>query len=245
LKTDLILINGDSYSAPGQSKTYGDFLGESLGLPVCNLAMVGSNNDRIRRSTVEKIINLQTQGLTPLVIVAWSFLTRLEIWYDRDDKNIIDCVPDQVSENNPRKNRLITLDFILGQNTSSDEYKSLILHTPKIQKLLTDFYLDIYLVSMLLRNYNIPYRFFFGADHQDFPVTDFPYVEDRNFVQHCQADASIYNLDRFSISSWGIEHDPDGDRVTGHLSIDGHRQFAQWIREHLNLDQYRHRGDRS
>ena len=242
MSCDLLLVNGDSYSASEIDKTYADYLGISLNLPVHNLAVVGANNDRIRRTTVEKIMELKDQGQTPLVIVAWSFLTRSEIWYDGNDQHIIDQIPDQQYTDSQRKGRLMTLDFAIGKDTTDAEYKHAILNTPRIQKLLTDFYLDIYLFSRFLYQHAVPYRFFFAADHRNFPVSDFPYIVDRKFVKQCQADPNIYDLGGFSISSWAFANDAECNQTTGHLSASGHNKFSQWMIKNLDLSIYQRTG---
>ena len=51
---DGLIVNGDSYSAKySETLTYANFLGNSLNTPVENIARVGSNNDRIVRSTID------------------------------------------------------------------------------------------------------------------------------------------------------------------------------------------------
>ena len=69
MQCDLILVNGDSYSVGKKHQSYADFLGLALDLPVYNLSVAGSNNDRIVRSTIEKTIDLLNQGKNPLVII--------------------------------------------------------------------------------------------------------------------------------------------------------------------------------
>ena len=120
-KFDCIFINGDSYSAEkgylclaDKDKVYGNFLSRILNIPVKNVAIPGSSNDRILRSSIEYINDLKQQYQNPLVIIGWSFIRRIEVWYYGDDTKILKNVPD-IKFNEHSK--LCTLDFLINKKS--------------------------------------------------------------------------------------------------------------------------------
>ena len=94
---DCILINGDSYSAPTNYKVYGNFLSEKLGIPVINFAIPGSNNQRILRSSIEYLQQIKSEYSNPLVVIGWSFIRRIEVWYYGNNQKLLNAIPDSVA----------------------------------------------------------------------------------------------------------------------------------------------------
>ena len=92
---DCVVVNGDSYSESGSDKAYGEFLAEYLDVPIKNFACRGSSNDRILRSTIEHIHSLNKKYKNPLVIIGWSFIRRMEVWYYGENRSVINCIPDR------------------------------------------------------------------------------------------------------------------------------------------------------
>jgi len=220
---DSILINGDSYSAPGKEgqKVYADYLGESYSVPVSNYAVSGSNNDRIARSTIEYVhLHLHRR---PLVIIGWSFIRRIEVWY-YGDKSIF--VPDQIQ--NP-DSKLVTLDFLLNKGYATIDQKASILPDPEIHKKLTDFYTNLFFLANWLEKLDLPYLFFSAAKNTDCPVECFPYIKNLSTTQWCVKNQYIYNLHDFCIMNWALQNDDQCSPVTGHMSSKGHRKFSQVI----------------
>ena len=140
---DCLLINGDSYTAPTSHTVYADVLGQDLSLPVINLAFAGSNNDRILRSTLEQVIKLKNENKNPLVIVGWSFIRRLEVWYHGDNTSVINKIPDSNNCVDYTSPRFITLDFLINENVATLEQKCLMQDDLFVHKQLTDFYTSI------------------------------------------------------------------------------------------------------
>jgi hypothetical protein len=233
MKYDCIIVNGDSYSAVPRKnphKTYSDFLSDSLGIPVINYAREGSNNKRIVRSTVEYLFDIQSQYQNPLVIIGWSFVRRQEVWYYGTNKELIQRMLDN------SESRLITLDFLLNANEATLEQKAMLLPDAQIHKALTDFYTDLYMLSNCLKGQNIDYFWFSAARNTDCPINCFPYINSLKQVSAVTADPNIFKLHDFCIMDWGKENDTDADPVTGHLSPNGHKKFANWLIETLALD---------
>lgn len=229
LKLDSLLVNGDSYSVGKKHQSYADFLGLALDLPVHNLSVVGSNNDRIVRSTIEKTIDLLNQGKNPLVIIGWSFIRRIEVWY-YGDKHI--NIPD-ITEKKVDNPRFVTLDLLLAENMATLEQKSMITADREIHKMLTDFYCQLYLLSNWLEKNKIQYLFFSAANNTDCPINCFPYVNSLSLVKNCENNPAIYRLHEFCIPGWAQENDSDADSVTGHLSPNGHEKFSLTIKSIL------------
>jgi hypothetical protein len=225
---DCIFINGDSYSAPKQNdKVYADFLAARMKIPVINLAIAGSNNDRITRSSIESIETLKTQYQNPLVIIGWSFIRRLEVWYYGNNPTVLNRIPDS------DQSRFITLDHLVNLNEATVEQKCLINDDLFIHKQLMNFYTNLYTFAHTLESKNLSYVFFSGARNTDCPINCFPYIESLSQVQWVANNKTIYKLHEFCIMNWAKENDPDSHPVTGHLSTTGHEYFANFMLDNM------------
>jgi len=220
---DCIIINGDSYSAPNKFKVYGDYLGEALGIPVKNFAIPGSNNDRILRSTIEYIQDIKQEYTKPLVIIGWSFIRRLEVWYYGKDKKTIRQMPDN------DQSRFITLDHLLNNGLATLEQKALINDDLSLHKQLTDFYTKLYLFGNLIESLGLDYLCFSGAKNTECPIHCFPFINSLYQVQWVTQNKNFYKLHDFCIQKWAFKNDKDCDSVTGHLSEQGHKKFAELL----------------
>jgi hypothetical protein len=54
-------------------------------------------------------------------------------------------------------------------------------------------------------------------------------------VQWCMNNKNIHQLHDFCIVNWAQEHDPDRHPVTGHLSEQGHKNFAVMVKDWIHL----------
>lgn len=232
---DHLLVNGDSYSASGAIPSYSIFLGQSLNLPVTNLARPGSSNDRILRSTLEEVINLKKQNKNPLVIIGWSFIRRLEVWYYGTNKDVFSRIPDiDITGPDYQQSRFITLDALIKLNEATLEQKCLVQDDLFIHKHLTDFYTNLYLFAHTLDSLNVKWFMFSAAKNVESKINCFPYIESLEHVKWCQQQSNIYKLHDFCILDWANENDPYCNSVTGHLSKSGHEKFTKellnWLR---------------
>ena len=224
---DCILINGDSYSAPTKHKVYGDFLSEHFGVPVKNFAIQGSNNQRILRSSIEYLQKVKSEYQNPLVIIGWSFIRRLEVWYYGNNQKLINQIPDSAAS------RFVTLDRVIGAGEATLEQKALINEDLFIHKQLMDFYTNLYMFAHLLESQNLSYVFFSGARNTDCPIHCFPYIHSLEQVKWVEKNANIFKLHDFCIMEWAMKNDLDRHLVTGHLSELGHKKFADFIINNL------------
>lgn len=224
-----VLLNGDSYSANTHWPTYGEYVSRSLNLPIYNIAYPGSNNDRILRSTIEKVLELKNQNFTPLVIIGWSFVRRLEVWYYGHNARVTAKTPDRTSKSLHAEPRFVSLETLIAENEASMEQKCLIQQDLCVHKQLTDFYTKIYLCAQFLQLHGLPWFMFSAAKNIDMPVKSFPYIESLSHVQWCQHQPNIHNLHEFCVINWAKDHDPHCNPVTGHLSSTGHEKFATVI----------------
>lgn len=227
-KFDCLFVNGDSYSARfSDHPVYADFLAEQLSLPVINKSVVGSNNKRILRSSIEYINELLSNNQTPLVVIGWSFIKRLEVGYYGNNQQILQRIPDKKHNTNYLKT--VTLDWLIDTNEMTPDIKSLLHTTDDLYKLLADFYLDLYLFTQFLKLNNIQYMFFSAADNTHCPIDSFPGIENQMFVSSVNKDVNIFKLHNFCIRNWGLENDPDCRTDTGHLSENGHKTFSNFL----------------
>jgi len=228
---DCVLINGDSYSAKTPYHlVYGDFLQEQLGLPVYNIAVPGSNNQRIIRSTLENLHLYKN----PLVLIGWSFIRRIEVWYYGTKKSVLNRIPDVDANSDSSKHpKFVTLDFLVQENEATLEQKCLINDDLFVHKQLTDFYTNLYMFAHTLECMQIQYRFFSAAKNTEIPISCFPYVESLHQVQWCANNKNFYHLHDFCFLNWAKENDANAHPVTGHLSVDGHKKFTSLLQEEI------------
>jgi hypothetical protein len=237
---DYLLVNGDSYTAEKRNQeAYSNTLGKLLGVPVVNISRHGTNNDRILRTTIEKVIELKSKGHTPLVIVAWSFIRRQEVWYYGNNENVIRHIHDRDAQEEIQNPRLVTLDVLLKENEATIEQKCLINDDSSFHKQLTDFYTNMYLLGNTLNALGVRWFMFSGAKNTKIPLHYFSYIQSLEQFKWCHNQTNIYKMHEFCISDWGENNDVDRDTKTGHLSENGHRKFAgtvfKWLRNVKNV----------
>ena len=220
---DCILINGDSYSAPTNYKVYGNFLSEKLGIPVINFAIPGSNNQRILRSSIEYLQQIKSEYSNPLVVIGWSFIRRIEVWYYGNNQKLLNAIPDS------DHSRFVTLDRVISAGEATIEQKSLINEDLFVHKQLMDFYTNMYMFAHILEAQNLSYLFFSAAKNTDCPIHCFPYIDSLQQVQWVANNKKIYKLHEFCIMNWAKENDSNSHPVTGHLSEEGHKKFANLL----------------
>ena len=223
---DCVFINGDSYSAPHQDgKVYGDYLAESCCIPVKNYAVIGSNNDRILRTSIEFLNRLRTEYKNPLVIIGWSFINRLEVWEQRNEDQVpvIKLASDQAYF---PQSKFITLDHLLKSNLATVEQKALVTNDTHGHKQLMDFFTGSYLFAHLLESLNYDYFLFSAANNEHFSPVNLPAINQYSQVQWVDNNKKIYRLGDFHVHRWAKDNDPECDPVTGHLSENGHKKFA-------------------
>jgi len=226
---DAIIVNGDSYSARnGKHRVYSDYLKDAFNIPVVNISAAGSSNDRITRSTIEQVIKTTDQFVNPLVIVGWSFIRRIEVWYYGSKPSVLNRCYDNLN--------FATLDWLLNQGEATLEQKCLVNEDLFVHKQLMDFYTQVYLLSQFLKNNNRTYFFFSAAKNCEIPINCFPAIEQLEQVQAVVNDPSIFSLHDFYIMDWAFKNDPDCNKVTGHLSENGHEKFSMFLLEKIKND---------
>lgn len=226
---DAIIVNGDSYSAAShKQRVYSDYLADALNIPVVNIAAIGSSNDRITRSTIEQVIKTTSQFANPLVIVGWSFVRRIEVWYHGKKLSVLTRCFDNLN--------FVTLDWLMAEGEATLEQKCLVNEDLFVHKQLMDFYTQVYLLSQFLKNNNYSYFFFSAAKNCEIPINSFPAIEQLGQVQAVINDPSIFDLHDFYIMDWAFKNDPGCHQVTGHLSEDGHKKFSIFLLEKIKND---------
>ena len=227
---DAIIVNGDSYSASHGVKhlVYSDYLKDELNVPVRNISAVGASNDRITRSTIEQVIEASKEFKNPLVIVGWSFIRRLEVWYYGYNPSVLNRRYDNLN--------FVTLDWLIQNGEATLEQKCLINEDLFVHKQLMDFYTQVYLLSQFLKNKNVSYFFFSAAKNCELPIHCFPDIEKLHQVQEVSNDQNIFKLHEFYIMDWALKHDPDCNKITGHMSENGHKKFSTFLVEKLKHD---------
>lgn len=79
----IVYVNGDSYTKISDGKCYSDFLGEHFGCSSINVAISGSSNSRILRTSLRDLIELRQTHDTVIAVISLTFPLRTELW-DQD-----------------------------------------------------------------------------------------------------------------------------------------------------------------
>lgn len=234
MRYDCILVNGDSYSAPNGNPVWADFLAKKMAMPVTNLAVPGSNNKRILRSTIECLESDNMLGKRPLVIIGWSFLSRQEIWYYGNKKEVLDRAPDNHNRDSQSRLQFITLDWILGTKEATDYHKNLVIDTPNEKhKMIVDFYTDLFLITQYLKAKNLDYFFFSSGFQEECNPYWFRPATDLHLCYQVLNNPAIKNFSDFSLAKWSKENDPNCSQPTWHLSTTGHEKFSQFLKDSI------------
>ncbi len=185
------------------------------------------------RSTIEYIESDTMIGKNPLVIIGWSFIRRMEVWYYGESDDIKKRAPDNYARTTADRYRFITLDWILGTKEATDYHKNLLIDDPSyLHKIIVDFYTDIFLLSNYLKSKNINYLFFSGANNEECNPYWFQPATDLHMCYHVLNNDCIKPIHEFSIANWAKTHDKDCTE-TWHLSENGHKDFSKVIQELL------------
>ena len=76
----MIFANGCSHTAGSESpRSYVDYIGEALNLPVTNVSAPGGGNHKILRTSIQW---LETNSTPELVVIGWSTHERFEFSFD-------------------------------------------------------------------------------------------------------------------------------------------------------------------
>lgn len=229
---NLLLVNGDSYSATQlQHKVYSYFIAEDLGIESVNIAKQGSNNDRIFRSTVEAVLDLLAQGHRPMVIVGLSFIRREEVWLTDIDSIMSARVKEQYPRitNDSQILPTATLDWVVSDPRWKKQFQHLVIEDFYIHKKLLDFYTNVFLLTSFLRLHQLPYLIFSAAKNTESPVESFPAIDNLQLVKEVIKDPFVIDLHTHHVMEWAKNNDPKANKTTGHLSEDGHRKYATWL----------------
>lgn len=238
---DMILVNGDSYSALSQKhRVYSEFMAEEMRVKCDNVARIGSNNDRIIRSTIEAVLHHVSRGQRPLLILGMSYISRQEVWAGDFEPDLLDIsdtetrrLCNMLQESYPSVEHesqhlpTITLDWVGDQSRWKKQFRHQVEYEYFIHKRLLDNYVMLFLLTKFLQNLQVPYIVFSAADNLDIPVDTFPAMAHLQSVKSVLADPHVIEMHTNCIKLWAQVNDPDCDRISGHLSEHGHRLWAK------------------
>ena len=156
--TKILIANGCSHTAGAEidpaslfkcyDKAWPKFVADHYGMDYINIAMSGSSNEQIQRSTTIYISKLIAQGQDPsnlFVVVAWSGFDRYEFWDPEKQKHHSFSLLIQQSAYRPADDimRYIEAKSLIEPENYSN-YKSL---------------LYVFQLAIFLERYNIKYCF--------------------------------------------------------------------------------------
>jgi hypothetical protein len=133
----------------------------------------------------------------------------------------------RIPDRNKTESRMITLDYLLNSSLATPEQKALVIDSDNLDKPLLDFYTDLYLFSKLLESKNINYFFYSAAKNTDSEVSCYPAINRLQIVQDVVNNPCIYQLHDHCTMGWALANDPECSKNTGHLSLNGHKLWAE------------------
>jgi len=170
----LVLFNGDSYTAENKSVSYTDTVQKNLpNVDVKNIALAGSSNQRIFKSTIEHLMRYKNDYKEIVCVVGYSFIhDRFEVasqhdlftdverrYYDNDYGFELDWNKYINKHEDEMYPKFITSGFADGMIEK-------ILRIPELTDpnlLSSSFYSDLYMFVNTLENLNIKYFIFSAA----------------------------------------------------------------------------------
>ena len=230
-KYDCIIVEGDSYSARSeQHMVYSDFLSSiSNHNHILNYAVSGSSNKRIFRSALERVQDAKKNYQHILCIVAYSFLNRKEVWYLDSNPNVLQKTYGSIHS------KMVTATWINDYDQQNYKKYMALEDFDNTHLHLTHFYDELYMFYNTLENIGCDYFILSGADNSDqYYKRNKQYIDDLQSFQKCKQNKNIIDMANFSISNFAIENKINSDS-TGHLTQKGHKIFAEYIRDELNL----------
>jgi hypothetical protein len=184
-----------------------------------NLSLAGGSNQRVVRTTVDWVLSQPKEDLAKTVaIIQWTGLSRYEFYYPSDRLDEY--------ENNQSRWIRCKVNCILNpydkDTLAKKKYNDLRLSTYTEIEGMYRFIGDLLAVENLLTQYNIPY-YFWAHDTKligRFPKSMYEFCRDRfNWLN--SIDTEEWQYERVS------SEDP-------HPSLDGHKQIAQFLAEHIS-----------
>jgi len=231
---DLILINGDSYSRERMEshgiKVYSDFIREKTNIPVKNIALLGSNNSRIFKTTVEHLLR-HREKCNIMCIIGYSFIqSRWELgYYDTNDLDL-NSMPNFSTNyahdygfDIPIKPEFITSSWL------DDKYLKKNINDPVFETTLmyAEFYNQLFMLSNMLENLNIKYFIFSAANNISGPDLNIDFINSLQVKHEINKNQNI--LTDFSVASFGNKHNLVMDDV-GHLMDEhGYEKLADFL----------------
>ena len=237
---NMILVNGDSYSAlTPKHRVYSEFMAEQLQIDCDNLSRIGSNNDRIIRSTIEAVLHHVALGRRPLLILGTSYVTRQEVWAGDLEPDLLDTSPQEAQRlwsmvqesypivgSNDQILPTITLDWISDRSQWRQQFRHQVTYEYSAHKRLLDNYVMLFLLTRFLQSLQVPYIVFSAADNSAWSLNNYPAISHLSAVKSVLADPHVIEMHTNCVKFWAQQHDADCNPQTGHLSESGHRKYA-------------------
>lgn len=214
MKKKLILFNGDSYTATNGSTSYTDVVQKNLpNADVKNIAMSGSSNSRIFKSTIEHLARYVNTYEEIVCVVGYSFIhSRFEVASQQDlftktEKTFYDN--DYGFDLNWDKYSSKHKDEMYPKFTSSGFLNGMtetILRIPELTDpnlLSSIFYNDLYMFVNTLENLNIKYFVFSAATNNLIPGEKIDFLNRLHVKKYLDENKNV--LLNSSIKKFGAE----------------------------------------
>lgn len=237
-----IYVNGDSYSASPNGKTYSDFLAEHYHCEVKNSAIPGSCNSRIFRTSLRDLMDIKQHHDEVIAVISVGFILRTEIW----DQDIVNNRFHSDGEFVSMQTVTFKNWFNTGESTVEPRYQKYIqewLRWYNVEAETVNLLKEILLLTTWCKYHKIRYVLFSGALQE--PV-DLNSEFIKSYYQAVKQDPNIIDVFENSFTEWclGRGHTPIDDYtqeihgktyVIGHHGEPAHKDFANFlINNYLN-----------
>jgi hypothetical protein len=232
----LVYVNGDSYAAVSNGKTYSNFLGEYFNCPVINSAISGSCNSRIFRTSLRDLMELSNTHQDIVAIISLTFPLRTEIWDQDITDNIFINDGEFVSIQASTSKRW----FYDQEPVNKSKYQKYIeqwLRWYNIESETVTLLKEILLLTTWCKYNKIKYVIFSGPLQE---TVDFKSPFIKSYYDAIQADPNVINMFENSFTEWCINrgHAPIDDftqeihgttYIIGHHGEAAHQDFAKFL----------------
>lgn len=234
----IVYVNGDSYSKISDGKRYSEFLSEFFNCESVNVAISGSSNSRILRTSLRDLIELKKVHTDIVAVISLTFPLRTEIWDPDITDNRFVNDGEFVSLQTTQSKRWF-YDNELVEPSRYQGYIKEWLRWYNIEAETVELLREILLLTTWCKHNNIKYVIFSGALQEQ---VDLESTFIRSLYLEVARDPNIIDIFSESFTEWCVchGHKPIDDftqeihgktYIIGHHGELAHKDFAKFLFE--------------
>lgn len=218
----IVYSNSDSFGVVSNGKVYADFIAEHFGAKLIQKGLSGSCNQRIIRTTVRDLIDLDTTEPI-LVLISISNIYRTEYWSASGQDNDGHFKSIRVWQTEKDKQDPVIAEYL-------KQYS--LLHNDEAE--MTNLYCSLVMLTSFLKSKG--YRYLIWNGPSTYKPVDFsaPFISP--FAEELNRDLNIIPFDKFSFCKYNVDKghvpiDYNLYKEHGHHGEAAHQDFANYLIE--------------